>query len=318
MNKSHPLFICFGILLLFGCVGNVHAGPFAPGTEYEPYDPVHMDSSDILAWATGWVEPVNYGSEVDPEWKTPEKALGKAKGDAYDIVSLGRGGAITLTFYRPIRDGEGWDFAVFENAAVFDEDTGLGFLELAYVEVSSNGIDFVRFDNYSLTPNAVDAFGKLDHTLIHNLAGKYKQGLGTPFDLADLSLKQSVINKTVDTQNITHVRIVDIVGDGTYMENRPPEYEPNNPIYDPYPTTGSAGFDLDAVAVRYQTKVKDNRVDLNGDGVSDLADAVLGLQVLIGNRPNLRDDVVHSTADVNADGRIGLDEIVYILRANSE
>ena len=39
------------------------------------------------------------------------------------------------------------------------------------------------------------------------------------------------------------MRILDIVGDGTYLDTS------GNPIYDLYPTTGSGGFDLDAVAV---------------------------------------------------------------------
>ena len=39
------------------------------------------------------------------------------------------------------------------------------------------------------------------------------------------------------------MRIVDIVGNGTALDSA------GRPIYDPYPTTGSAGFDLDAVGV---------------------------------------------------------------------
>lgn len=191
-----------------------------------------MDDPGFLAWAAGWENYV-VGSEVDPGWQTPEKALGKAIGTSFDIVSLGRGGEITLTFAAPITDGEGWDFAVFENGF---SDT---MLELAYVEVSSNGIDFFRFANDSLTSSPVGGFGSLDPTNIEGFAGKYRQGCGTPFDLAELA----GISPLLDVANVGYVRLVDIVGDGTYVDAS------GDVIYDPYPTIGSAGFDLDAVGV---------------------------------------------------------------------
>jgi len=50
--------------------------------------------------------------------------------------------------------------------------------------------------------------------------------------------------------------------------------------------------------------------DINGDGVVDLADAMLVLQILDGMDPV----GVHSWADVNNDGKIGLEEVVYILQ----
>ena len=52
-----------------------------------------------------------------------------------------------------------------------------------------------------------------------------------------------MISGIVDLSAVTHVRLIDIVGDGTYMDSL------GNPVYDPYPTSGSAGFDLDAVGV---------------------------------------------------------------------
>ena len=44
----------------------------------------------------------------------------------------------------------------------------------------------------------------------------------------------------------THVRIVDIIGNGAYFDSK------SHVIYDPYPISGSAGFDLDAVGVIHQ------------------------------------------------------------------
>ena len=166
-------------------------------------------------------------------WQTPEKALGQAVGSSYDIVCLGAGGSIVMTFDTAIYDGEGYDFAVFENSF---NDT---FLELAYVAVSSDGVNYFRFDNDSQTTSSVSAFGAVDPTNIDGLAGKYKQGYGTPFDLADLYYDAELLN----IDNIQYVRIVDIIGDGTYLDSD------GDVIYDPYPTSGSAGFDLDAVGV---------------------------------------------------------------------
>ncbi|MDA3833964.1 MAG: hypothetical protein PF495_11260, partial [Spirochaetales bacterium] len=88
-------------------------------------------------------ENYNMGTDLDAAWQTPEYALDRASGTSYDVVSLGRGGSITMTFDPPVENGNGWDFAVFENA--FNDYN----LELAYVEVSSNGNDFVRFDTVS-------------------------------------------------------------------------------------------------------------------------------------------------------------------------
>jgi hypothetical protein len=212
------------------------AGPYPPAAGQSGSSAMHMDDPALVAWATGY-EDYTPGSDVDTTWQTPEKSLDKAAGTPYDAVSLGRGGQITLTFDPPIEDGEGWDFAIFENSF---SDT---FLELAYVEVSSNGQDFVRFDSISLTPDPVGGFASVDPTDIDGLAGKYRQGYGMPFDLQDLAGKSQVLSGDVNLDQIAYVRIIDIVGDGTYFDSR------NHVIYDPYPTVGSAGFDLDAIGV---------------------------------------------------------------------
>ena len=94
---------------------------------------------------------------------------------------------LSPVFDPPIENGDGFDFVVFENS--FSDN----FLELAWVEVSSNGIDFIRFENFSLTPSQVSPFGFIDPTNINGLAGKYKQGFGTPFDLQ--SLKETGFNQ---------------------------------------------------------------------------------------------------------------------------
>ncbi len=198
---------------------------------------ISKDDSAIVSWATGFVEPVLWGENLDEAWKTPEKALGQALGGSTDIVSLGRGGHIVLTFDPPITNGEGFDFAVFENGF---NDT---FLELAFIEVSSDGEHFERFDSAYLGESSIGAFGAHSPTHMNGLAGKYRAGFGTPFDLETLANRQSAIDGLLDLENIGYVRVLDIVGDGSTYDSF------GHTIYDPYMTTGSAGFDLDAIGV---------------------------------------------------------------------
>jgi len=226
-----------GLLVLLGA-GEPLAGPYPPAAGRPGSTAVSKDDPELWAWAAGWTDYVP-GGEVSSTWQTPERALGKAAGDSYDVVSLGNGGRVTLTFERPITNGAGWDFAVFENSF------GDTFLELAWVEVSSDGTHFTRFPNRSLTPGPVGSFGAVDPTDIDGLAGKYRQGWGTPFDLSDLAGNPEVQAGLVNPGAITHVRLVDIVGDGSALDSA------GSPIYDPHPTSLSAGFDLDAVGVRY-------------------------------------------------------------------
>lgn len=218
------------------------AGPYPPAAGQAGSTAVFMDDAAFIAWATGWQNYIP-GEAVTSTWQDPQKALGPAEGTSFDIVSLGRGGEITLTFDQPIRNGPDWDFAVFENSF---SDT---FLELAYVEVSSDGETFIRFDNDALTPSPVGAFGSTDPTDIHGFGGKYRQAYGTPFDLGDLATKDEVLSGAVQLHRITHVKFVDIIGDGSDVDTS------GDVIYDPYPTSQSAGFDLDAVGVRYEEVV---------------------------------------------------------------
>lgn len=141
------------------------AGPFAPAAGQAGSTAIHMDDASFVAWATGYEDYV-VGADAAATWQTPEKALGKAAGTSTDIVALGNLGAITLTFDGVITDGEGADFAVFENSF------NATFLELAFVEVSSNGSDFFRFPTYSFTSAPVGAFGAVDPTNIDGFAGK--------------------------------------------------------------------------------------------------------------------------------------------------
>jgi len=217
--------------------GIAHAGPYAPAAGQAGSTAISQSSPDIVGWAMGYRDYVP-GANADASFQTPTKALGAATGVATDVVVLGDSGRITLTFAGAITNGAGADFAVFENSF---SDT---FVELAWIEVSSNGSNFFRFPNFSETVNPVGSFADLDPTNLDGLAGKYRGGYGTPFDL---DIFRTVPG--IDVNAVRYVRIVDIVGDGTAKDSL------GRSIYDPHPTAISGGFDLDAVAVLHAAAV---------------------------------------------------------------
>lgn len=229
-------------------------------------------------WATGYI---NYepASGVEGDWGDPDLALGPVTGDNFDVVPLGdlsqseidagdSPGEITLTFGTPIANGDGYDFVVFENGFFKYPYTTppTGFFELAYVEVSSDGTHFARFESISLTSDpGVSSYPYLsvDPTDVYNLAGKHPNAYyftseygaceGTGFDLEELSDNTLVLDSKVDLDNINYVRIVDIPGNGDFSDAQ------NNPIYDAWLTYSpfyedSAGFDLEAVGVIHQAE----------------------------------------------------------------
>ena len=200
--------------------------------------------SRFVAWATGVTVERGFVNIANPTFVasgsnrasvgTPENAIGPANGS---IVSLGDHGTAILTFATPIINGEGFDFAVFENG-------GPGFLELAFVEASSDGVNFFRFPAHSLTQTAtqVGSFQTVLAVNLNNLAGKYGSN-GTPFDLSDIP-----DDPLLDKQNITHIKVIDVVG------TIDPQYATfdsfGNMVNEAWPTAfNNCGFDLDAVGV---------------------------------------------------------------------
>ena len=214
---------------------------YAPGAGIQGTTAIHKDSSVFVNWATNC--SVRIGQE---DISNPQSNLASA-GDSSmavglpgsGIVSLGDGGEAILTFERFIKNGPGWDFAIFENS--FNNT----FLELGFVEVSSNGTDYFRFPSASLTQDTIqiDAFGSINPTNLNNLAGKYRANYGTPFDLEEF-----INEPSLDINSISHVKIIDVIGsiDSNYCN-----YDQfSNKINDPFPTPFiSSGFDLDAVGV---------------------------------------------------------------------
>lgn len=203
---------------------------------------IHKDSSIIVDWASDVVVtrgPINfqntaaglatYGMEAD--------AIGPADGTS--VVSLGDSGIAIVTFNSPILNGPGPDFAIFENGFIDH------YMELGFVEVSSDGVNYFRFDGVSEIPadTQLTNFSVSNCGYVHNLAGKYRAEYGTPFDLQELTGIAGL-----DVNNVQYVKIIDVIGTidtlyGSFDSQ-------GNIINDPYPTEfESGGFDLDAVGV---------------------------------------------------------------------
>ena len=224
---------------------------FAPASCFPGTTAMHADSSAFVAWATGCtverglmrINKPNLGYASFGE----EALVVGVPGGTYDVVSLGDGGVATVTFDSPIYNGEGPDFAVFENGLHPDTDSTMTmyFLELAFVEVSSDGENFFRFPAISnvQTETQVGGFDAMNPAQIHNFAGKYEAFYGTPFDLDEVE-----DNPLLNKNKVTHVRIIDVIG------NINPEYatydSEGHPVNDPWPTPfNTSGFDLDAIGV---------------------------------------------------------------------
>ncbi len=225
------------------------SGPYSPAADSAGSDAISKDSIIISGWVTNvqvfrGFQDVSQGG---PLASVGDESLATGKADG-QVVSLGDSGVALITLDEPLADHQGVDFAVFENG-LYDMANGGYFLELAFVEVSSNGTDFYRIPNASLTDTQVQVgtFGTLDPTMINGLAGKYRTGYGTPFDLSVLDTVAGL-----DLSAVTHIRIVDVIGS---VQDTYASYDSHGrKVNDPWPTPfGSSGFDLDAVALIDET-----------------------------------------------------------------
>ena len=223
---------------------------FAPAAGQPGTTAMHADSSAFVAWATGCVaEPgpmniTNPGAGLAGQGWPASNVIGAPEG-TMGVTCLGDGGMATVTFASPICNRPGPDFAVFENGFENAQAAGMYFLELGFVEVSSDGENFFRFPAISMvqTETQIGGMGCIDPQQIHNFASKYEAMYGTPFELDDIP-----DNPLLDKNNITHVRVVDVIG------NIDPAYctydSQGHIVNDPWPTPfASCGMDLDAVGV---------------------------------------------------------------------
>jgi hypothetical protein len=242
MNRIAILFTFFCCLLC-----SAVRAQYAPQVGMSGTTAISASSNLFTGWATNCTIQRGYMDIAQPSLgyaSAGDSSLAIGMADDY-TVSLGDSGVAVLTFASPIYNGDGADFAVFENGFANPQNAEQAFLELAFVEVSSDGANYFRFPVSSLTQDTaqvVDPNDYMDCSLINNLAGKYLAKYGTPFDLQELSGIAGL-----DINNVTHVRIVDVIG----SVNGHSTYDTaGRKINDPYPTPfATGGFDLDAVGV---------------------------------------------------------------------
>jgi hypothetical protein len=163
--------------------------------------------------------------------KLPDIVLGAPKGagksmGSFDVLSLGIGGEIILSFSQSISNGEGDDFWVFENV-FYREDKAEAFRELAEISVSENGIDFVAFrcDPMMAIQGDLQACAGIEASIPCDFDFDLSSGAcgGDAFDLAHVGMEEARFVKIKD------------LGLGMGLTA----------------ITPSAGFDLDGIAVRH-------------------------------------------------------------------
>jgi len=234
------------ILVVLPCI--LHAQSFHPAPGNAGTNAIKKDSSCFVSWASGGTVTRGFLDIADTtvmisgsnkaSYGNLNLALGPATGNVTDVLSLGDSGVATLSFDQFIMDGPGYDFAVFENGFMDN------YIEMAHVEVSSDGIHFFRFPSTTEVPLTTQASNGTytDCRMINNLAGKYRIGYGTPFDLSDLP-NDTNLNKYA----VTLVRIIDVIG---AISGHVTTDQFGTTINDPYPTAfESGGFDLEAIGI---------------------------------------------------------------------
>lgn len=144
------------------------------------------------------------------------------------VTSLGEGGSLTLGFSTNIVDGPGVDLLVMENGFEFPTGSGRIFAEVAFVEVSSNGVDFARFPTRYAGPTGPLAnFGSepmgtyagmtgglpvfADANLNNLRPDDPTEAGGEAFDLTVLQSHALVLGGQLDLNAIGFVRLVDAV-----------------------------------------------------------------------------------------------------------
>jgi hypothetical protein len=238
------------LLCLSAVIGAASArGQYAPQAGVSGSTAISKNSNVFVAWATGCqlqrgLQQIGNSSSGLASLGDASSAVGGPDGN---VVSLGDSGIAVLSFSTPIVNGPGPDFAVFENGFLSTTNAEEAFLELAFVEVSSDGVHFFRFpatsntqDTAQLSPSIQPSY--INARQINNLAGKYIGNWGTPFDLSELAGTPGL-----DINAITHVRLVDVIGSiGAEGSLDGSGRKINDPFPSPFP---SSGFDLDAVGV---------------------------------------------------------------------
>lgn len=181
-------------------------------------------------WADGlaaYIPGAFAGYGVD---RLPGVVLGRPRGrgalrGGVHTLSLGNGGSVTLSFRDNVLfDGPGDDLIVFENAFFVGDEGGAIFEELAWVEVSTDGRDWVRFGYDPVTREGLAGREPVYSSPRNDIDPLSPEAGGDRFDLAQTGLSF-----------VRFVRIIDVDG----------------AIFDPGDVVApgsKGGFDLDAIA----------------------------------------------------------------------
>lgn len=240
MIRQFWTFTVVSAVVASSAVAGPYSGPSDTGHAIDPAipsaSPLFVEWADSIDASRTFFAP-NGSSSISA---TGFNSLGDL--DAAQIANGDSPGYLTVTFPNGIRNLPGHDFAVFENGFAFPSEPHL-FAEFAFVEVSSNGTDFARFraisTNTTWEGTFGQSFGGFDVTNVYNLAGKHAAGFGTPFDLDDLVNDPLVIGGLVKLDNVQYLRLVDIPGNGAYLDSE------NNPILDTWTSAApTGGFDF--------------------------------------------------------------------------
>jgi hypothetical protein len=130
-------FLVLGSWFLVGLAG---CGELASGDAADDLDAPSPYASEIVAHSLG--DGSGWGQEHLPDvvLGPPEGATsGSPAAKRDEVLSLGAGGEVVLGFDRPITDGPGADFVVFENPFWVRGDPTDVWAELGEVSVSQDG-----------------------------------------------------------------------------------------------------------------------------------------------------------------------------------
>lgn len=202
------------IALLFaglGCGDDADPGPDAGGMHF---------ASAVEMFEEG--ENAGFGSQNFPEVVLGPPDGKGTKAGGLDVLSLGVGGSIVLSFESAIADTEGADFVVFENPFHPGGNAEAVFAEIGRVAVSSDGESWTEFE-CSAEPESPGTWPGCAGWIPTEVFDPSRADLtptdtgGNAFDLADIGVESA-----------RYVRITDLQTEGV---------------------APTAGFDLDAVGV---------------------------------------------------------------------
>lgn len=223
-----------------------------------------------------------------------ENMLGPPMGGGFgagsnDVYSLGRGGQVVLELEIPLFDGVGTDLLVCENPFTITGSDWDTYVELFTVEVSSDGNHWARFPTDFDGPPGPYLQGSIqlgtDLTDFDGFAGvvpvfanpplfddmNVVEAGGDAFDFAALAADPQVLGGFVDLEDITHVRLTDVIAGTTLDDDGDVIWDCGNPNF--------SAADLDAVVGinrHGSTPLGRPEVELDLDPVSGLLTLTLG------------------------------------------